>query len=61
VVFVVDSFLSDPHERRRACDEDGGVVFQTTTYVFLVSAKKEWFALRTDNSLLGLARLSPLQ
>jgi hypothetical protein len=44
-----------------AADEDGGVVLQTTTYVFLVSAKKEWFALRTDNSLLGLARLSPLQ
>lgn len=44
-----------------AADEDGGVVLQTTSYVFLVSAKKEWFALRTDNSLLGLARLSPLQ
>jgi len=44
-----------------AADEDGGVVMQTTSYVFLATARQELIALRTDNSLLGLARMEPAQ
>ena len=42
-------------------DEDGGVVMQTTAYVFLATAKQELITLRTDNSLLGLGRIDPAQ
>jgi len=41
-----------------AADEDGNIGTQTTPYVFAVTAAKEIIALRTDNSLLGLARIT---
>jgi hypothetical protein len=41
--------------------EDGAVVLQTTSYVYVATAKQELIALRSDNSLLGLARLEPVQ
>lgn len=41
-------------------DEDGGVGIRTTPYVFAVSAAGEVLALRTDNAVLGLARLAPV-
>jgi hypothetical protein len=44
-----------------AADEDGAVVLQTTPYIFAVTAKQEVIAMRTDNSLLGLARITPAQ
>jgi hypothetical protein len=44
-----------------AADEDGGVVMQTTTYVFLATTKQELITLRADNSLLGLGRIEPAQ
>lgn len=44
-----------------AADEDGAVVPQTASYVFLATSQKEIIALRTDNSLLGLAHITPVQ
>ena len=44
-----------------AVDEDGGTALRTNTFVFLATAKQELIALRTDNTMLGLARLTPLQ
>ena len=44
-----------------AADDDGAVVLQTTSFVFLVSNQKGLIALRTDNSLAGLARITPAQ
>lgn len=42
-------------------DEDGGVGVRTTPYVFAVTAAGEIVALRSDNSVLGLARLAPVR
>lgn len=41
-----------------APDEDGNTGTQATPYVFAVTAAKEIVALRTDNSLLGLAHIA---
>lgn len=42
-------------------DEDGGVGVRTTPYVFAVTAAGEIVALRSDNSVLGLARFAPVR